>query len=49
MYLGVHIKYPVSYQILMKLEISQETFEKILQYNIYKKNQRDAAWQYVCL
>jgi hypothetical protein len=31
---GFHVKYPYSCQILMKLEFSQQIFEKYLEYQI---------------
>jgi hypothetical protein len=43
MYVSVHIKYPLSYQILMKLEFSRETFEKYCNIKFMKIHPLGAA------
>ena len=45
MYVGLHVKYFYTSQILMKLEFHQQIFEKKLKYLIYLKS---VQWEPSC-
>ena len=44
MYVGLHIKYPFFYQILMKLEFSRDIFEKC---STIKFHENPSSWSRV--